>query len=89
MSSNEFMGMLIASIVVLVGLSATLTTLIIKPIINLNKSITKLNHSIDTLNSQQHSLSERVSKHGQEIDANKIHLIHHDKDIENLKEKLK
>lgn len=46
MDSNTFMGLLIAALVVLFGLGATITTLIIKPIINLNKSITTLNCSI-------------------------------------------
>ena len=51
MDSNTFMGLLIAALVVLFGLGATITTLIIKPLINLNKSITTLNCSITETNS--------------------------------------
>lgn len=49
MDSNAFMGMLIVSLVVLIGLAGTLTGFIIKPVINLNKNITKLNCTIETL----------------------------------------
>ncbi len=51
MDSNTFMGLLIAALVVLFGLGATITTLIIKPLINLNRSITTLNCSITETNS--------------------------------------
>ena len=49
MDSNTFMGMLITALVVLIGLAGTLTGFIIKPVINLNKNITKLNCTIETL----------------------------------------
>ena len=47
-----------------------------------------LNDSIDNLNKDTGSLANRVSKHGQEIDANREHLIIHDKEIEYLKKEV-
>ena len=89
MDSNQFMGLLIAAIVVLLGIATGIATLIIKPIMNLNKSIVKLNDSIDRLNEDNQNLSVRVREHGKEIDDNREHLIRHDKDIEHLKERLR
>lgn len=89
MDSNVFMGLLIGAIATLLGIASVIATLIVKPIINLNKSITKLNDSIDRLNEDQGSLRDRVSKHGKEIDANREKLIAHDKEIEHIKEKIK
>ena len=57
MDSNQFMGLLIAAIVVLLGIATGIATLIIKPIMNLNKSIVKLNDSIDRLNEDNQNLS--------------------------------
>lgn len=89
MDSNYFMGLLIAAIVVLLGIATGIAALVIRPIINLNRSIVKLNDSIDRLNAENENLSGRVKEHGKEIDANREHLIKHDKDIEHLKERLR
>lgn len=58
--SNTFMGLLIAALVVLFGLGGVITTLIIKPIINLNKSITILNCSIKETNSHLAQNDEKL-----------------------------
>lgn len=89
MTNNEFMGLLIGAIVTLLGIATAVVALIVKPLINLNKSITKLNASIDQLNGENMTLRDRVSKHGKEIDENREHLIAHDHEINYLKEKLK
>lgn len=89
MSETQFMGLLIGCIGTLLGIASIIVAIIVKPIINLNKSITKLNDSIDMLNRDNETLAERVTKHGKEIDANKIKLIEHDHEIAHIKEKLK
>lgn len=89
MNETQFMGLLIGCIATLLGIASAIGTIIIKPIINLNKSITKLNDSIDRLNGENDTLRERVTKHGKEIDDNREHLIHHDHEIASLKEKQK
>ena len=89
MNTNEFMGMLIACILTLLTIGSIIVAIIIKPIINLNTSITKLNASIDALNKDKENLAERVTKHGKEIDEARERLIEHDKEIEHLKEKVK
>lgn len=88
MDSTQFMGMLIAAIVVLLSIATGIAALIINPIIKLNKSITKLNDSIDKLNGDNERLEQRVTKHGREIDEHTKRLIIHDKEIEHMKEKL-
>lgn len=85
MDSNVFMGLMIGAIATLLGIATAVAGLIVRPIINLNKSITKLNDSIDALNADTGTLRDRVTNHGKEIDRNREHLIKHDKDIEFLK----
>lgn len=89
MNSNETLGLIIGSLVTLFTLGSLIVGLIIKPIINLNKSIVKLNDSIDKLNGDNDEIKQRVTRHGKEIDENRIHLAKHDKDIEHIKERLK
>ena len=89
MDSNQFMGLLIAAIVVLLGLTSSIVVIIIKPIINLNKSIVKLNDSIDRLNEDNQNLSVRVREHGKEIDEKAKKLLIHDTKIAHLEERLK
>lgn len=89
MTENQFMGLLIGSLATLLAITSVVVTIVIKPIINLNKSITKLNDSIDVLNRDSKNLVDRVAKHGKEIDANREHLIIHDQEIKNIKEKLR
>ena len=89
MNDAQFMGILIACIATLLGIASVIVAIIVKPVIELNKSIQKLNDSIDQLNGDNATLKERVSKHGKEIDENRLHLVRHDKEIEHLKERLK
>lgn len=89
MDSNQFMGLLIGAIVVLLGLTSSIVVIIIKPIINLNRSIVKLNDSIDRLNEDNQNLSVRVREHGKEIDENKRNILIHDQQIKHLEERLK
>lgn len=89
MTNNEFMGLLIGAIVTLLGIASAIVALIVKPLINLNKSITKLNASIDQLNGQSATLNQRVTRHGIELDDCKSKLIIHDQEIQHLKEKVK
>lgn len=89
MDSTQFMGLLIGCLGTLLGIASVIVAIVIKPVINLNRSIVKLNDSIDRLNYDNVMLSERVTKHGKEIDANREHLVMHDKDIEHIKEGLK
>ena len=86
MNEAQFMGLLIGAIGSLLAIATAIVAIIIKPIINLNKSITKLNDSIDRLNSDNDTLKQRVTKHGQEIDANRMKLKDHDHEIAHLKE---
>lgn len=89
MTDNQFMGLLIGSLATLLGIASVIVAIVIKPIINLNKSITKLNDSIDVLNRDSKNLVDRVAKHGKEIDANRERLIIHDQEIKNIKERLR
>lgn len=60
MDSNTFMGFLIAALVVLLGAASIITTLIVKPLLNLNKNITALNYTIT-------DMSSRLKKNDEEI----------------------
>lgn len=94
MDTNTFMGLLIGALVVIFGLAATIVTIIVKPVINLNKSITELNLNIKNLNEKSSILEARVNKHGEQLDKTIISvekhdliLKSHDKDINYLKER--
>lgn len=60
MDSNTFMGFLIAALVVLLGAASVIATLIVKPLLNLNKNITALNYTIT-------DMSSRLKKNDEEI----------------------
>lgn len=60
MDSNTFMGFLITALVVLLGAASVITTLIVKPLLNLNKNITALNYTIT-------DMSSRLKKNDEEI----------------------
>lgn len=60
MDSNTFMGLLIAALVVLLGAASIITTLIVKPLLNLNKNITALNYTIT-------GMSSKLKKNDEEI----------------------
>ena len=68
MDSNTFMGLLIAALVVLVGLASGLAALIIKPVINLNKTITKLDCTIKTLVDDNSETKHHFDKNDKKID---------------------
>lgn len=87
MDQTQFMGLLIGAFATLVGIAAALVTIIITPVIKLNRSIQKLNDSIDQLNGANETLEKRVTQHGKEIDGLHDEVIHHDHEIEHLKEK--
>ena len=68
MDSTTFMGLLIASLISLFALAGTVTTLIIKPVINLNKTMVKLDASIKDLNKTANGMENRLDKHDQEFE---------------------
>lgn len=81
MDSNLFMGLLIGALVVLFGLAGVITTIIIKPIINLNRNMVQLDLSIQNLNKTANTMENRLNKHSQEIDAIKEEQSNQDKRI--------
>ena len=89
MDSTQFMGLLIGALVTLLGIASIIVAILIKPIINLNRSIQKLTDSIERLDGANANLKSQVSDHEKAIDENKLHLARHDKDIDYLKEILK
>lgn len=88
MEETQFMGLLIGCIATLLGVASAIVAIIIKPIINLNKTLDRLNAHIDELNTASASLKERVATHGNEIDALNLHQIAQDKDIENHEKRI-
>ena len=60
MDSNTFMGFLIAALVVLLGAASIITTLIVKPFLNLNKNITALNYTITDMSSKLKKNDEEI-----------------------------
>ena len=68
MDNNTFMGLLIFALIALVGFAATITGLIIKPILNLNKNITKLDLSISNLNKTVNVMENRLDKQQEDIE---------------------
>ena len=68
MDSNTFMGLLIFALIALVGFAATVTGLIIKPILNLNKNITKLDLSITNLNKTVNAMENRFDRQQEDIE---------------------
>lgn len=81
MDSNLFMGLLIGALVILFGLAGVITTLIVKPIINLNRNMVQLDSSIQNLNKTANTMENRLNKHSQEIDAIKEEQSNQDKRI--------
>ena len=69
MDSNLFMGLLIGALVILFGLALTISTLIVKPIIQLNRNMVALDASIKNLNATANVMENRLNKHGEEIDS--------------------
>lgn len=78
MDSNQFMGLLIAAIIVLLGGVSIIVTIVIKPVINLNNNIVALRKDISALSDVVNRNEKRIEKHGNEIDEIRDNL----KDIE-------
>ena len=57
---------------------------VLKPILNLNTSITELKVSIDAFRDTVNKLDNRITKHGEEIDTIKETLVNHEARITNL-----
>lgn len=68
MDSTQFMGLFIAAIIALLGAAGVVTTIIIKPIIGLNRTMVKLDDSITALNKTANAMENRLDKHDIEID---------------------
>lgn len=68
MDNNTFMGLLIAALVVLLGAAGVVTTIVIKPIIGLNRTMVKLDDSITALNKTANAMENRLDKHDIELD---------------------
>lgn len=81
MTDSQFMGMLITAIATLLGITSVMVVIIIKPIINLNKTITKLDTTIVNMQSEHDNLKSRVDKHGGEIDEVKLTVLKHEEEL--------
>ncbi len=60
---------------------------ILKPILNLNTSITELKTSIDQFRDTVNKLDSRITEHGKEIDSIKNQVVDHEARIKNLEQK--
>lgn len=87
MDSNTFMGMLIVALVVLIGLAGTLTGFIIKPVINLNKNITKLNCTIETLQQNDSDTKNDLKELKEDTKKNSNMIQNHEFRIEQLEKR--
>lgn len=68
MDSNTFMGLLITAIIALLTGASIITAIIIRPIINLNKKLTKVDASLERGTEVMERCEKRIEKHGQELD---------------------
>ena len=57
---------------------------ILKPILNLNTSITELKASIDQFRETVNKLDDRITEHGKEIDKIRDQVVDHEARIKNL-----
>ena len=57
---------------------------ILKPILNLNTSITELKASIDQFRDTVNKLDSRITEHGKEIDKIRDQVVDHEARIKNL-----
>ena len=57
---------------------------ILKPILNLNTSITELKASIDQFKEAVNKLDSRITEHGKEIDKIRDQVVNHEARITNL-----
>lgn len=68
MTDAQFTGMLIATIGTLLTIASAIVAIVIKPVINLNKTITKLDTTLNNQSKEYDVLKNRVDKHGEQID---------------------
>lgn len=73
--------------IVTLGGFAVMVIAIIKPVINLNTSITELKASIDSFSKMVEELKTRITEHGKEIDEVRLTLENHEVRIRSLEEK--
>lgn len=69
MDSNTFMGLLIAALAVLIAMGVGITTLFIKPVIQLNRNMVRLDDSINNLNKTATGMENRLDKHDKDIEG--------------------
>lgn len=92
MTDSQFMGMLIGAIATILGIAGLISTLIVIPVIKLNRNIEKLNNKIEGIEKDDETLNNRVNKHGVQIDEanlkireHEIQLQHHSEEIAELR----
>lgn len=78
MDEHLFMGLLIASLVVLLTIASLIAGLIVKPLLSLNKNITVLQSSMEHFGESMGRVEDRITKHGQEIDGIRDDLKEHE-----------
>lgn len=83
MEQAQFMGLLITCIGSLLAIASVLVAIVIKPIINLNKTITKLDSTIENIQKEETTLVDRVNKHGTQIDSLNVQVASHEVLINN------
>lgn len=80
MNEAEMIGVIVLASVTILGF----LTAIIKPIIDLNKSITQLIASVDRLVEEQRTQDNRIETHGKEIDGMKLIIENHETRIDHI-----
>lgn len=83
MNDAAFMGLLITSLITLVGFMITIIT----PIIKLNTTLTKLNETVKHMSEESSLQKHRVTEHGKEIDKLNDTVINHEIRIQHLEER--
>lgn len=83
MNDAAFMGILITSLVTLIGFMITIVT----PIIKLNTTLTKLNETVKHISEENALQKSRVTEHGKEIDKLNDKVINHEVRLQHLEEK--
>lgn len=68
MDSNTFMGLLIAALAVLITMGVGITTIVLKPVIQLNRTMVRLDDSINNLNKTANTMENRLNKHDEDIE---------------------
>lgn len=84
MDSNLFMGLYIAATLVLLSGFGVIAAHIVRPVINLNKSITKLQDSVDRLEEHDSDFKERAEKQEKKIEKINEQVVSHETRIAKL-----